>query len=286
MLRHHFRIRRHAKLRAHRSVRPHHAHHVRAGLISQSKMYLRPSDRLLLHQQARANFNFAAHAKRIDALVADCLLRVRPHHLPVIIFRTVIDGLQRLSIGGKTQQIEPAIAAQIRCVRNHRRSEPLSPNGCSSKTNLPFSSAKPNQCSGNFAARIRRRPSQKQIQRAIVIEIGDVQAHFAAEIIGNASSSSERAQSLRHPELCPSCSSEIRTIAPSACTASKSSTPSLSTSATLSAFTAENWQATAARGIAPAARCETHVNAQRHPLKQRQDFRRHQNPPKQTRAAR
>src|SRR5580698_4477773 len=73
----------------------HHSHHVRAGLVSQTKMYLRSGDGLLLQQQARANLNLTAHTKWINALIAERLLGVRPHDLPMIIFRPVIDGLQR-----------------------------------------------------------------------------------------------------------------------------------------------------------------------------------------------
>jgi len=91
-------------------------------LVSQTKMHLRSGDRLLLHQHAGANFNFAAHAKWIDALVAHRLLGVRSHHLPMIILCPVIDGLQWLPVGAKGQQIHSAVAGEIRCVRNQRRS--------------------------------------------------------------------------------------------------------------------------------------------------------------------
>ena len=98
LLGHHFLIRFHFKFRAHRSVRPHNAHNFRARLISQSKMKLRPVDRLLLHQQSRTNLDFAANAKRIDALIAHRLLRVRPHHLPVIVLRSVARRPHRLPV--------------------------------------------------------------------------------------------------------------------------------------------------------------------------------------------
>ena len=61
------------------------------GLLAQAEMKLRPGDRLLLHQQAGADFDFAADAERIDALIANRLRRVRPHDLPVIVLRTLID---------------------------------------------------------------------------------------------------------------------------------------------------------------------------------------------------
>ena len=88
LLGHDFLIRFHSKLGAHRAIRPNDPHHVRLGLLAQSEMKLRPGDRLFLHQQAGADFDFAADAERIDALIAHRLDRVRPHHLPVIVLRS------------------------------------------------------------------------------------------------------------------------------------------------------------------------------------------------------
>src|ERR1700728_2232168 len=79
-------IRFHAELGAHSSIRPDHLHDVRLGLFSQSEMKLRAGDRLLLHQQAGANFNFAADSEWVDALVANGLHGMWPNYLPVIIF--------------------------------------------------------------------------------------------------------------------------------------------------------------------------------------------------------
>jgi len=73
------------ELGAHGTIGPDDPHHVGAGLIAQAEMKLRAVDGLLLQQQARANFYFAADAEWIDALVSRCLSGSRPYHLPVII---------------------------------------------------------------------------------------------------------------------------------------------------------------------------------------------------------
>ena len=91
------------------------------GLLTQPKMNLRPGDRLLLHQQAGADFDFAANAERIDALVAEGLRGARPNHLPVIVLGPVVDGLDRLPVRGKAEQIELAVAVQVRRVEDQRR---------------------------------------------------------------------------------------------------------------------------------------------------------------------
>src|SRR5882724_831560 len=84
-------------------------------------MELRSGDRLLLHQEAGADFHFSPHSERIDALIADGLHGMRAHNLPVIILRALIYRLYWLSLRRKTQEIEPAIAAQIGGVKDHRR---------------------------------------------------------------------------------------------------------------------------------------------------------------------
>src|SRR5580698_6044687 len=108
-------------------------------------MYLRPRDRLFLHQYDRATFNLAADTKGIDALITDGLLCVRPHNLPMIILRTVIDGLQRLSVGGKRQQIETPVAGEIRRARNQRRSRCL-PKRMLEQNKFTLFVRKPDQC--------------------------------------------------------------------------------------------------------------------------------------------
>ena len=58
-------------------------------------------------------------------MVADSLRRVRPHHLPMIVLGTVIDGFDGLSGGGKAQQIETAVAPEVGCVKDPRRAHPM-----------------------------------------------------------------------------------------------------------------------------------------------------------------
>ena len=126
LLGHDFLVGLHAKLGAHRAVRPDDPHHLRLGLLAQTEMKLRSGDRLLLHQQAGANFDFAADAEGIDALIANRLHRVRTHHLPVIILRALIHRLHRLSVGRKAEQVEMAVVAQVGGVEDQRRSRRMS----------------------------------------------------------------------------------------------------------------------------------------------------------------
>ena len=76
-------------------------------------MKLRSVDGLFLDQQARANLDFAADAERIDALVANGLLRMRPNHLPVIVLGTMAYGLNRPAECVETEQVESPAASQI-----------------------------------------------------------------------------------------------------------------------------------------------------------------------------
>ena len=81
-------------------------------------MKLWPVDGLLLNQQARANFDFAADTERIDALVSHGLLGMRPDHLPVIVLGTVIYGLYRLSQRVETEQVKASAGIQIGDIEN------------------------------------------------------------------------------------------------------------------------------------------------------------------------
>ena len=56
-------------------------------------MSLRPRDRLLLYQQARADFDFATNTEWVDALVAESLCGAGSNDLPMIILGSVIDRL-------------------------------------------------------------------------------------------------------------------------------------------------------------------------------------------------
>ena len=85
LFRHHLLISLHLKLGAHCSIRPNDAHNIGTRLFAKPKMKQGTRDRLFLQHQTGTNLHFTAHAKRIDALVAACLARVRSNHLPVIV---------------------------------------------------------------------------------------------------------------------------------------------------------------------------------------------------------
>ena len=140
-------------------------------------MKLWTRDRLLLHQQPGANLDFAANAKWIDALIANCLYGVRPHDLPVIILRALIHCLNSLTFGRQTQQFEPAIALQVGDIKYS-----LWRGRLLQKSEDTISIAEPNQCSGS-AGRTLHRGSENQIERSIIVEISDVQTHVSQEIV-------------------------------------------------------------------------------------------------------
>src|SRR6185369_6541002 len=80
------------------SIGPNNANHVSARLFTESEMQQWTSNRLLLDQQAGANLHLTAHAERVDTLIPGGLHRARSNDLPVIIFRTVIDGFDSVAI--------------------------------------------------------------------------------------------------------------------------------------------------------------------------------------------
>jgi hypothetical protein len=108
----------HAKFRTHRAVWPNHAHDFCARLVAETKVKLWPGNRLFLNQQTRTNFDFTADTKRIDALIADSLLCMRPYHLPVVVFRTMIYTLCWQAMLIETKKIEAPTAAQVRNIKN------------------------------------------------------------------------------------------------------------------------------------------------------------------------
>ena len=85
-------------------------------------MQLRPGDRLLLDEQAGANFDFSADTERIDALIADGLLGVRAHDLPVIVFRAVIYCLHGFAARTEAEEIQASVGAQVGDIENRRGS--------------------------------------------------------------------------------------------------------------------------------------------------------------------
>src|SRR5581483_3653654 len=85
------------ELGAHAAIRPNDSNHICSGLLPKSKMNLRAGDWLLLYMQPSANFDLSADSKWIDPLVAGCLRGMWSYELPVIIFRSVIDCLNRFA---------------------------------------------------------------------------------------------------------------------------------------------------------------------------------------------
>ena len=126
-----------------------------------------------------ADFHFAAHAKRIDALVADGLRGMRPHNLPVIILRALIHCLYGLAIRRQAQQIELAIAAQVCGVKDERRRDWLL-----QQYKFLLLVAQPDHCAARVLAWSFRGWRNDQIKRPIVVEIGDPQPNFTGKIVG------------------------------------------------------------------------------------------------------
>ncbi len=104
---------------------------------------------------------------------------MRPHNLPVIILRALIDCLHRLSIRRQTEQIELAIAVQIRGVKNEGR-----PGWLVQQHKLLLLIAEPDQRSARALAGNLRRRRQEQIERSVIVEISDSQPHFACKVVG------------------------------------------------------------------------------------------------------
>src|SRR5580704_6781602 len=77
-------------------------------------MELRAGDGLLLHQQARANFDFSTDAEWVDALISDRLHCVRPNYLPMIILGGLIHFPNGLAVSGEAEQVEMPVVAEIR----------------------------------------------------------------------------------------------------------------------------------------------------------------------------
>src|SRR5580693_4184490 len=129
-------------------------------------------DRLLLHEQAGADFDFAADAEGIDALVADGLLGVGANNLPMIVFRAVTGGLRRLPISGKTDQIEAAVTSQVGDIEHGCRRR----NAIQEDKPTVFV-GKPNQRVQRVVRGVLRDWTEKQVKCAIVVEIGDKQTY-------------------------------------------------------------------------------------------------------------
>ena len=149
------------ELGAHRAVGPHDARDFRAGLVAKAEVKLRAVDGLHLHKQPGADFDLAADAEGIDALVAGGLVRARANDLPVIILRAAIDGVDGLPIGGKSKQIEPAVG--IRRALHRRRARDLGAMRASVKCS--FSSASQMSAPGSIAVSRRRRMPARDRRR-------------------------------------------------------------------------------------------------------------------------
>ena len=140
-------------------------------------MDLRAGDRLLLDDKARADLDFAAHAERVDALIAERLRGARSDDLPMIVTRAVIDRLHGLSVPRKTEQIELAVAIHVRRVEDLCRT-----HGMVEQREFVLFIAEPHQ----RACRIRpwRHLCQIQIDGPVVVEIGGAHAHVCRKPIG------------------------------------------------------------------------------------------------------
>src|SRR5687767_7173443 len=76
-------------------------------------MKQRTSDQLFLDQQAGTHFHFATYTKRINSLIPHGITRARAHKLPVIILRTAVDRLDRLSLVGESEEIETPVGIDV-----------------------------------------------------------------------------------------------------------------------------------------------------------------------------
>ncbi len=99
------------------SVRPNDAYYISAGLIPETEMNQRSGDRLFLDHQTRTDFYFSANAERVDALIAGCLGGTWTHDLPVIVFGSAIDCLERLTFLRESKQVETPITVYIRDIK-------------------------------------------------------------------------------------------------------------------------------------------------------------------------
>ena len=101
-----------------RSIGPVEHGHGDAGLLAKSEVDHRSVDNLLLHQQARADFDFTADAERIDTIRPGNffffpIASGRPNVLPVVIFFPLVNSANRLAGVREAKQIEPAVLGQI-----------------------------------------------------------------------------------------------------------------------------------------------------------------------------
>ena len=73
----------------------------------------RAQDRLLLHQQTRADLHFAADSKRVYSLIARRFCRTWSNYLPVIVFCAGVNGSLSLSVAVESKNIGPSITVYV-----------------------------------------------------------------------------------------------------------------------------------------------------------------------------
>src|SRR5215212_67037 len=106
------------KVSADGAVGPGNTYHIRTRLFTETEVKHRSGNRLLLHQQAGADFYFAADAERVYALIADSIAGTRPHDLPVIVFSALIDCLYWPAFASDAQQIKTPAVVNIGDVKH------------------------------------------------------------------------------------------------------------------------------------------------------------------------
>src|SRR6185437_14930331 len=102
----------HFEIRAHRTVGPNNANDIGARLFAETKVQNRSGDRLLLNEQSRSDFDLAADAERINALISGRLHRPRPNDLPVIVFASCIYRLD-WPLARDSEKVGPAVGIDI-----------------------------------------------------------------------------------------------------------------------------------------------------------------------------
>ena len=99
------------------AVRPDDSRDIDLGMVPNAEVQKRGRERLPLRQQSRTDFDFAADAEGVDALISTRVCSAEADVLPVIILRAPIHQGTDSGSGGDTDQVEPAVAIQIDHVR-------------------------------------------------------------------------------------------------------------------------------------------------------------------------
>ena len=144
----------------HDAVRPDDPRDVDAGARAQAEVHGRSGDHLLLRQQAGSDFDVAADAERVDALIAGGRLRARANDLPVIAPCRLPKPAGRSAVARPTRSSRPSPLRSTTVTIGRRAARPAAEKS-------PVAARKPDpraSCAG-----------RDEIERAVVVEIGEKQ---------------------------------------------------------------------------------------------------------------